>query len=104
MPPSAGVRRRSRVARRNAEGRGAVVARVVAVVASAAVVVASGVAWATVRDLTGGLTTSNALAGGSASKDGSVNILLIGLDSRKDQNGNDLPKVILARAGTTRTP
>ncbi len=95
MPPSAGVRRRSRVARRNAEGRGAVVARVVAVVASAAVVVASGVAWATVRDLTGGLTTSNALAGGSASKDGSVNILLIGLDSRKDQNGNDLPKAIL---------
>jgi len=95
MPPSAGVRRRSRVARRNAEGRGAVVARVVAVVASAAVVVASGVAWATVRDLTGGLTTSNALTGGSASKDGSVNILLIGLDSRKDQNGNDLPKVIL---------
>jgi len=95
MPPSAGVRRRSRVARHNAEGRGAVVARVVAVVASAAVVVASGVAWATVRDLTGGLTTSNALAGGSASKDGSVNILLIGLDSRKDQNGNDLPKAIL---------
>jgi len=72
-----------------------VIARVVAVVASAAVVLASGVAWATLRDLTGGLTTSNALAGGSASKDGSVNILLIGLDSRKDQNGNDLPKAIL---------
>ncbi len=71
------------------------IARVVAVVASAAVVLASGVAWATLRDLTGGLTTSNALAGGSASKDGSVNILLIGLDSRKDQNGNDLPKAIL---------
>jgi len=72
-----------------------VVARVVAVVASAAVVVATGVAWATLRDLTGGLTTSNALAGGSASKNGSVNILLIGLDSRKDQNGNDLPAAIL---------
>ncbi len=71
------------------------VVRVIAVVASAAVVLASGVAWATVRDLTGGLITSNALAGGSASKDGSVNILLIGLDSRKDQNGNDLPKAIL---------
>ncbi len=86
---------RARAARRNAEGRGAVIARVVAVVASAAVVVASGVAWATLRDLTGGLTTSNALAGGSASQDGSVNILLIGLDSRKDQNGNDLPPAIL---------
>jgi len=68
---------------------------VLAVVASFAVVAASGVAWATLRDLAGGLTTSNALAGGSASKDGSVNILLIGLDSRKDQNGNDLPKAIL---------
>jgi len=86
---------RDRRPRRNAEGRGAAAVRVVAVVASAAVVVASGVAWATLRDLTGGLTTSNALAGGSASQDGSVNILLIGLDSRKDQNGNDLPPAIL---------
>ncbi len=86
---------RDRLARRDAEGRGAAAVRVVAVVASAAVVVASGVAWATLRDLTGGLTTSNALAGGSASQDGSVNILLIGLDSRKDQNGNDLPPAIL---------
>ncbi len=92
---ASGAHQRNRVARYNAEGRGALLRRVVAVVASAAVVVASGVAWATVRDLTGGLTTSNALTGGSASKDGSVNILLIGLDSRKDQNGNDLPKVIL---------
>jgi len=92
---ASGAHQRNRVARYNAEGRGALLRRVVAVVASAAVVLASGVAWATVRDLTGGLTTSNALTGGSASKDGSVNILLIGLDSRKDQNGNDLPKAIL---------
>ena len=69
--------------------------RLAAVVASVAVVASTGVAWATLRDLTAGLTTSDALTGGSASKDGSVNILLMGLDSRKDQNGNDLPPAIL---------
>jgi len=73
--------------------------RMVAVVASFAVVASTGVAWATLRDLTQGITTSNALTGAptgtSRSKDGSVNILLVGLDSRKDQTGNDLPPAIL---------
>jgi len=75
-----------------------VVRRAVAVVASAAVVLATGVAWATLRDLTQGVTTSDALSGthrGAPSKDGSVNVLLMGLDSRKDQNGNQLPPAIL---------
>ncbi|MGZ4532004.1 MAG: LCP family protein [Mycobacteriaceae bacterium] len=69
--------------------------RLVAVAASVVVVVSTGLAWATLRDLSQGVTTSNALAGGSASKDGSVNILLMGLDSRADQNGNPLPAAIL---------
>ncbi len=65
-----------------------------------AVVASTGLAWATLRDLSQGLTTSHALtpvAGAAApvSQDGSVNILLMGLDSRKDQNGNDLPAAIL---------
>jgi len=63
------------------------VRRAVAVVASAAVVLATGVAWATLRDLTQGITTSSALSGTHAvapSEDGSVNVLLMGLDSRKD--------------------
>jgi len=75
-----------------------VVRRAVAVVASAAVVLATGVAWATLRDLTQGITTSSALSGTHAvapSEDGSVNVLLMGLDSRKDQNGNQLPPAIL---------
>jgi len=74
------------------------VRRAVAVVASAAVVLATGVAWATLRDLTQGITTSSALSGTHAvapSEDGSVNVLLMGLDSRKDQNGNQLPPAIL---------
>lgn len=69
-----------------------VVRRAVAVVASAAVVLATGVAWATLRDLTQGITTSSALSGTHAvapSEDGLVNVLLMGLDSRKDQNGNE---------------
>jgi len=74
------------------------VRRAVAVVASAAVVLATGVAWATLRDLTQGITTSSALSGTHAvapSEDGSVNVVLMGLDSRKDQNGNQLPPAIL---------
>jgi len=76
------------------------VGRVVAVVAAVAVVASTGLAWATLRDLSQGLTTSHALtpvAGAAApvSQDGSVNILLMGLDSRKDQNGNDLSAAIL---------
>ena len=71
--------------------------RVAATLASVMVLVITGVAWSTLNTLTQGLTTSNALAGtsGSGTKDGSVNILLIGLDSRKDQNGNPLPQAIL---------
>lgn len=34
---------------------------------------------------------------GPKSSDGSVNVLLIGLDSRKDQNGDDLPAATLAK-------
>ncbi len=76
-------------------GGWATLGRIIAVVVSVAVIATTGVTWAMLRDLSQGLTTSNALPGGAASKDGSVNILLMGLDSRKDQNGNDLPPAIL---------
>ncbi|GAB2915167.1 LCP family protein [Rhodococcus aerolatus] len=73
---------------------------VAAATASALVLVGTGVAWSTVRDLRDGVTTSDALsavgtAGTTTSRDGSTNILLIGLDSRKDQQGNDLPQAVL---------
>ncbi len=83
--------------RRRARGWGALV-RALAFVASFAVVASTGVAWATLQDLSRGITTSNALSGPHSvapAKDGSVNILLMGLDSRKDQNGNQLPPAIL---------
>ena len=65
--------------------------RVVLVVASVLVFLASGAGWVALRGLGGG----PALASGSHQADGSVNILLIGLDTRRDQNGNPLPQAIL---------
>ncbi|MDH6131892.1 LCP family protein required for cell wall assembly [Kitasatospora sp. MAA4] len=72
-----------------------VAGRTIAVGVSLAVIGTSGVTWYTYKSLTTGLTTSNALAqvqkGAPPHLDNSVNLLLIGLDSRKDMNGNDLP-------------
>ncbi|OKI93454.1 LCP family protein [Kitasatospora sp. CB01950] len=69
--------------------------RTVACGVSLAVLAVSGFAWYTVNDLNG-VTRSHALdeAKKNAPKhlDKSLNILLIGLDSRKDMDGNDLPK------------
>ncbi|WP_329565810.1 LCP family protein [Kitasatospora sp. NBC_01266] len=61
-----------------------------------AVLGTTGFTWYTYRSLTTGMTTSNALEqvkqDAPKKLDNSVNLLLIGLDSRKDMNGNDLPK------------
>jgi LCP family protein required for cell wall assembly len=72
-----------------------VVGRTVACATSVAVLVTCGFAWYAVNDLRSGMTTSSALddikKGAPPHLDNSVNLLLIGLDSRKDMNGNDLP-------------
>ncbi|MEV0275873.1 LCP family protein [Streptomyces sp. NPDC050610] len=64
--------------------------------ASAVVLISSGAAWYAYHSLTDGMTTSNALDSikKNAPKhlDSSVNLLLIGLDSRKDMDGKDLSK------------
>src|SRR5262245_6669399 len=66
--------------------------RVLLTLVAVAVVVATGVGWSTFRNLTSGITTSQALAGGPASSGGDQNILIMGLDSRLDQHGQPLPK------------
>ncbi|MGD3107758.1 LCP family protein [Streptomyces sp. YGL11-2] len=75
--------------------RGTVVARTLAGVVSVAVLATSGVSWAAYHWLSGSLNISHALdpllGRGPKHLDGSVNLLLIGLDSRKDMNGKDLP-------------
>ncbi|MGF1431461.1 LCP family protein [Kitasatospora sp. LaBMicrA B282] len=73
-----------------------VAGRTVAVATSLAVLGGSGFSWYAYTSLTSGLNTSSALDAVKKSApphlDNSVNLLLIGLDSRKDMNGNDLPK------------
>jgi LCP family protein required for cell wall assembly len=70
--------------------------RLVIALISAFVVALTGLGWSATRHLIGGMTVSQALGlDGPRSTDGSMNILLIGLDSRKDQNGEDLPQDIL---------
>ena len=68
---------------------------VLALLASVALVV-TGMGYWGANGLLGGIATSLALEGDAPrSTGGAMNILLIGLDSRKDQDGNDLPDEVL---------
>lgn len=63
---------------------------------SSIALVATGMLWWGAHDILGGFTVSAALPSDAArSSGGAMNILLIGLDSRKDQDGNALPQDIL---------
>ena len=67
-------------------------------VAALSVVALTGTAagWYSVHGMLGGINVSWALdADAPRSHGGEMNILLIGLDSRKDQQGNELPQEIL---------
>ncbi|HEX3783647.1 MAG TPA: LCP family protein [Pseudonocardiaceae bacterium] len=72
------------------------------VIALAAVITlgATGVGWATLQSVQNGLTTDSGVidsrAGGEKPADGSEDILLVGLDSRTDVQGNPLPANVLA--------
>ena len=59
--------------------------------------VAAALGWYLHSSVLGGLATSHALVGlsGGGHPDGDINVLLMGLDSRKDNQGNDLPPAIL---------
>jgi LCP family protein required for cell wall assembly len=65
-------------------------ARGLGVLAAAGVLAATAMGWAGYRHLTGGITTSQALAGAPTSTGGDQNILIMGLDSRLDQRGQPL--------------
>jgi LCP family protein required for cell wall assembly len=59
-------------------------------------VVATGSGWWMAHGVLGGITVSQALNSGDPKSTGDgMNILLIGLDSRKDQDGDDLPWAVL---------
>ena len=65
--------------------------------ASALVLLAAALGWYLHSSVLGGLATSHALTGlgGGGHPDGDINVLLMGLDSRRDNQGNDLPPAIL---------
>ncbi|MFE0463180.1 LCP family protein [Kitasatospora sp. NPDC058965] len=84
-----------------------VAGRSMACLAGGSLLAASGFSWYTYHDLKSGMTTSHAIeqvqqanaAGGGGVPphlDKSVNLLLIGLDSRRDQDGKDLPRQFVA--------
>ncbi|WP_328300345.1 LCP family protein [Streptomyces sp. NBC_00435] len=61
----------------------------------ALVVLAGATAWYLYDDLASSIGSSRALEGAEKSKHGDTNILLMGLDSRRDQNGEPLPQAVL---------
>ncbi|WP_232663949.1 LCP family protein [Pseudonocardia sp. TRM90224] len=65
------------------------------VVASTLVLLLTGTAWGLYRDVTAGITTTDVITGGSS--DGAQNILLVGVDSRTDAQGNPLPPEVLEK-------
>lgn len=79
---------------RRTRPRGPHARRAAAAAASITVLVVTGAGWSTVRAVTGGFTISAAPGVTFDGSDG-ITILLMGLDSRKDQNGDDLPPEVL---------
>lgn len=72
---------------------------------SVVVLVVTGTLWWSTNLVIGGFNVSRALAEAKVAKSsgGAKNILLMGLDTRKDQNGDDLPADVLKQlhAGTS---
>src|SRR5262245_15002293 len=58
-------------------------------------VVITAIAWIAYHNVSTGITTSEALDGSPPSLGADQNILIMGLDSRRDQQGQPLPKDIL---------
>lgn len=65
-------------------------ARIVAVVAAAVIVIGTGVAWGKIRSFESGINHVSAAALGGGGDDGAIDILLVGMDSRTDAHGNPL--------------
>src|ERR1700758_1499549 len=95
MARSGGAHHRHRAVRQPSRlGKG--LARGFMTLVSVAAVLLTGAGYWVAHGALGGITVSDALSPEDPRSSGdSMNILLIGLDSRKDQDGNDLPWSIL---------
>ena len=69
--------------------------RVIAIIVSLGIVLTSGAVMFVNRTATKAIPRSKALVGARQSTDGGTNILLLGLDSRRDNDGNNLPRKLL---------
>ncbi|MFJ9605807.1 LCP family protein [Kitasatospora sp. NPDC101176] len=89
------ARRGARRAGRPRVGPALVLGRTLSCTVALAVVGTSAAIWTGYHNVSNGMLTSGALDGvrngAPPHLDKAVNVLLIGLDSRKDMNGNDLP-------------
>ncbi|MCV7427130.1 LCP family protein [Mycobacterium montefiorense] len=95
MARSGGAHRRHRAVRRTSPLRRGVTRTFMTLVSTAAVLM-TGAGYYVAHGALGGITVSQALSPDDPRSSGdNMNILLIGLDSRKDQEGNDLPNSIL---------
>ncbi|WP_235922199.1 hypothetical protein [Lentzea tibetensis] len=67
--------------------------------ASAVILIAAGVAWQDLTELTTEVTKQDVIAEetstGERPPDGSLDVMLVGLDSRTDAKGNPLPQKVL---------
>ncbi|MDN5913713.1 MAG: LCP family protein [Pseudonocardia sp.] len=79
---------------RDRAGRASRAGRAALALMSVVVLLVAGYAWTVYRHLDGGLVTSDVLTG-PRSADGATDILLVGLDSRTDAQGNPLPRDVL---------
>ncbi|MCP2175536.1 transcriptional attenuator, LytR family, partial [Williamsia maris] len=77
--------------------RATTLGRTAVALAACGVLAATGLAWSGAQTVQNAFHTSDALDGAPRSTGAAENILLIGLDSRKDRNGNDLPPDVLAQ-------
>ena len=95
MARSGGAHRRHRAVRQPSPLRKGLTRSFVALVSVAAILM-TGAGYYVAHGALGGITVSEALSPDDPRSSGdNMNILLIGLDSRKDQDGNDLPWSIL---------
>jgi LCP family protein required for cell wall assembly len=92
MEPAPGDRRRPVSAPPRDRGRLMVRLRIAVAAISALVFLLTGTAWGVYRDVTAGIATTTAVAGGDG---GDQNILLVGVDSRVDAQGDPLPPEVL---------
>lgn len=93
-PPRRGTPRRTPPRRNPAELFGKVALGLVSVL----VLTLTGYAWASMQGLVSGLTVTDVIggdAGGPLPADGSRDILLVGMDSRTDAQGNPLDKKLI---------